>query len=115
MVYDLTDTVLALEILNLDYVQPGNGVEETVAGVDLDTLCELSISSNSAATTTTSTTSTKNTTTTTTTSTTTTTTLPDPPTVSSATISANGQTLTIEFDKAVTFGAGGNGGFDVDG
>lgn len=84
LVYTLSRTVNSGETGDLDYTQPGNGVEATSGGGDVVTFADASVSNSSTA---------------------------GPPTLSSATIQSSGDTINLVFSKSVTVGAGGNGGF----
>jgi len=83
--YDCSRTIGSHETLTLAYVQPGNGIEDT-AGNDLASFSDQSVNNNSNVDTV-------------------------APTLSSATVTGSGTTLTLAFDETVNVGTGGNGGF----
>lgn len=70
----------------LDYTQPGNGLEDE-SGNDLQSFSDATVTNNSD--------------------------VNAPPTLTSATIGADGDTWTFQFDRNVQVGAGGSGGFAV--
>ena len=84
LVYTLGRTINAGETGNVDYTQPGNGVEATSGGGDLASISNASVSNGSTA---------------------------GPPVLSSATVQAAGTSINLVFSKSVSIGAGGNGGF----
>lgn len=83
LLYNVSRTVVMGETGTLDYAQPGNGVVSDAGLVELAS-ASIGVTNNSAQV---------------------------PPTVTSRTINAGGTTLSIGFAEAVSFGAGGNGGF----
>lgn len=87
LVYSIARTIGSHETATLAYTQPGNGVEDE-SGNDLATFSGQSVTNDSTADTV-------------------------APTVTSRTINSAGTQLSIGVSEAVTFGAGGNGGFAV--
>jgi len=88
--WTLASTIQSGETCDIDYTQPGDGIEDA-SGNDLASITSAAVTNNS----------TQGADVT-------------APTLSSATIAANGTTLTLVFDETVAVGAGGNGGFNVD-
>lgn len=87
LVYNLNRTVGVGETGTLDYTQPGNGVEDVV-GNDLTSISSRSVTNSSTQDITL-------------------------PTLSTAVIPTAGTTISLAFSEAVTFGAGGNGGWSL--
>ncbi|BBO80159.1 hypothetical protein DSCO28_07250 [Desulfosarcina ovata subsp. sediminis] len=85
LVYSGSTTVESDDTVSdgLDYTQPGDGLENT-SGVDLASFTDESVTNNSSI---------------------------GPPTLSSATIGSDGDTWTLVFNKSVSIGTGGSGGF----
>lgn len=87
-VYTINRVVDASEAATLDYVQPGNGIEDSL-GDDLESFTGRAISNGSTQD-------------------------AIPPTLQSALLDEAGDELTLQFNENVTIGAGGNAGFTID-
>ena len=89
LIFTLSAAANAGDTLNLDYVQPGDGIEDT-SGNDLESFTDAAVTNSTGGDVT-------------------------APTLNTATIESDGLTLTLAFDENVDEGVGGPDGFDLDG